>query len=40
MRISYTIFMWGIVLASIAFGIAAIGGFGGSGSSSIPIIDY
>lgn len=40
LRISYTIFMWGIVLASIAFGIAAIGGFGGSGSSSIPIIDY
>jgi predicted metal-dependent HD superfamily phosphohydrolase len=40
LRISYTIFMWGIVLASLAFGIAAIGGFGGSGSSSIPIIDY
>lgn len=40
LRISYTIFMWGIVLASIAFAIAAIGGFGGSGSSSVPIIDY
>jgi len=40
LRISYTIFMWGIVLASIAFAIAAVGGFGGSGSSSIPIIDY
>lgn len=40
LRISYTIFMWGIVIASIAFAIAAVGGFGGSGSSSIPIIDY
>lgn len=40
LRISYTIFMWGIILASIAFGIAAVGGFGGSGSSSIPVIDY
>jgi hypothetical protein len=40
LRISYTIFMWGIVIASIAFAIAAIGGFGGSSGSSVPIIDY
>lgn len=40
LRISYTIFMWGIILASIAFAIAAVGGFGGTGATSIPIIDY
>jgi predicted metal-dependent HD superfamily phosphohydrolase len=40
LRISYTIFMWGIVIASIAFAIAAVGGFGGSSGSSVPIIDY
>jgi len=40
LRISYTIFMWGIVIASIAFAVAAVGGFGGTGGTSIPIIDY
>jgi predicted metal-dependent HD superfamily phosphohydrolase len=40
LRISYTIFMWGLIIASIAFGIAAIGGFGDATTTSAPVIDY
>lgn len=41
LRISYTIFMWGIILAVLAFGLAAVGGFGDAATgSSAPVIDY
>jgi len=41
LRISYTIFMWGIILAVIAFGVAAIyGGAISSSATSAPMIDY
>lgn len=42
LRISYTIFMWGLILAVIAFVLASIGLFGGvsTGSSTMRVIDY
>jgi HD superfamily phosphodiesterase len=40
LRISYTIFMWGIVVAVIAFAIAALYGTATSGTGSTPLIDY
>ena len=41
LRISYTIFMWGIIAAVVAFGIAAfIGSPGASTSGTAPLIDY
>lgn len=41
LRISYTIFMWGIIAAVIAFAIAAIyGASGSSTSTTVPFIDY
>lgn len=39
LRISYTIFMWGIITAVIAFAVAAIYG-NVSGSGPLPVIDY
>jgi predicted metal-dependent HD superfamily phosphohydrolase len=39
LRISYTIFMWGMIAAVIAFGIAAVYGTTGAVSST-PVIDY
>lgn len=41
LRISYTIFMWGLIIAVIAFVLASIGLFGGATTSSnVPVIDY
>jgi hypothetical protein len=41
LRISYTIFMWGLIIAVIAFAIAFMyGSGGGSTGSSLPAIDY
>jgi predicted metal-dependent HD superfamily phosphohydrolase len=41
LRISYTIFMWGLIAAVVAFAIAAVyGGIGTSGATSTPKIDY
>ena len=41
LRISYTIFMWGLIAAVVAFAIAAIyGGIGTGGAATTPKIDY
>ena len=41
LRISYTIFMWGLIGAVIAFAIAfSYGSGGGSSSTNLPAIDY
>jgi hypothetical protein len=41
LRISYTIFMWGIIVAVIAFAIAAItSGLGSTAAASGNVIDY
>lgn len=41
LRISYTIFMWGLIVAVIAFAFASIGLFGGvNAGSSLQMIDY
>lgn len=42
LRISYTIFMWGIILTVIVFALAAMGLFGGNsgGEAIMPKIDY
>ena len=42
LRISYTIFMWGLIVAVIAFVLASVGlfGDGGTTSSNMPVIDY
>ena len=41
LRISYTIFMWGIIIAVIAFAIAALyGNVTGGGGTTTPVIDY
>ncbi|HEU4632348.1 MAG TPA: Pycsar system effector family protein [Flavisolibacter sp.] len=42
LRIAYTIFMWGLIVAVIAFAIAAISSEAGgtSTSTSTPVIDY
>ena len=42
LRISYTIFMWGIIAAVLAFAVAAIWGnvFAGGGGTVAPMIDY
>ncbi len=41
LRISYTIFMWGIILAVISFAVASIwGGALNTGGASVPKIDY
>lgn len=40
LRISYTIFMWGLIVAVIAFGIAALIGSGSSAASAAAVIDY
>ena len=41
LRIAYTIFMWGLILSVIAFGLAALSTTGGSTTStSGKIIDY
>jgi hypothetical protein len=40
LRISYTIFMWGIIVAVVAFAFAAINGSGGTGGTNVPLIDY
>ncbi len=39
-RISYTIFMWGMIAAVIAFGIAAVYGSSITTASSTTVIDY
>ena len=39
LRISYTIFMYGLIVAVIAFGLVALM-TAGSGNTSIPTIDY
>jgi hypothetical protein len=39
LMISYTIFMWGMIAAVIAFGIAAVYGTFGTVTST-PVIDY
>lgn len=39
LRIAYTIFMWGLIVAVIAFAIAALTGNAASGQSG-PVIDY
>jgi predicted metal-dependent HD superfamily phosphohydrolase len=38
LRIAYTIFMWGLIVAVIAFAVAAAVGSGAS--STVPLIDY
>jgi hypothetical protein len=40
LRIAYTIFMWGLILAVIAFGIAAITTAGSDTTAVTPVIDY
>ena len=40
LRISYTIFMWGIIAAVIAFAIAAMYGGVSGGGTTAPLIDY
>lgn len=41
LRVSYTIFMWGLILAVIAFAVAFMyGSGGGSAGSNLPTIDY
>jgi predicted metal-dependent HD superfamily phosphohydrolase len=40
LRIAYTIFMWGLILAVIAFGIAAITTAGSDTTAVAPVIDY
>lgn len=42
LRIAYTIFMWGLILSVVAFGLAALSTTGGSSSSAAPgkVIDY
>jgi HD superfamily phosphodiesterase len=40
LRISYTIFMWGIIVTVIAFAIAAIYGSSMGGGTTAPLIDY
>lgn len=40
LRIAYTIFMWGLIAAVVAFAIAAITGKAMSGSTATPLIDY
>lgn len=40
LRISYTIFMWGLILAVIAFVLASVGLFGGVSTGSSRVIDY
>jgi HD superfamily phosphodiesterase len=41
LRIAYTIFMWGLIAAVIAFAIAAITGTtSGAGNAKTPLIDY
>jgi hypothetical protein len=41
LRIAYTIFMWGLILSVIAFGLAALSTTGSSTTStSGKIIDY
>jgi len=42
LRIAYTIFMWGLIAAVIAFALAAVYGTSliGSSSTNVPVIDY
>jgi hypothetical protein len=41
LRIAYTIFMWGLILSVVAFGLAALSTTsGGTTSTSGKIIDY
>ena len=40
LRISYTIFMWGLILAVLAFAVAALWGGATNVSSTAPMIDY
>lgn len=40
LRISYTIFMWGIIAAVLAFAIAAIYGSATAATTTAPLIDY
>ena len=43
LRISYTIFMWGLIIAVVAFVLASLGLFGETGTggaSNLPMIDY
>ena len=40
LRISYTIFMWGLIIAVIAFAIAALTGASTAPDTAMPIIDY
>lgn len=40
LRIAYTIFMWGLIAAVIAFAIAAITGSATASSTTVPLIDY
>ena len=40
LRISYTIFMWGMILAVVAFGISAIYSMSGTTGGTTPVIDY
>ncbi len=43
LRVSYTIFMWGLIIAVVAFVLASLGLFGATGTggaSNLPMIDY
>jgi hypothetical protein len=40
LRIAYTIFMWGLIIAVIAFAIAAVTGSGSGTTATTPLIDY
>lgn len=40
LRVSYTIFMWGLIIAVIAFAITAFIVAGSSASPALPTIDY
>lgn len=40
LRIAYTIFMWGLIVAVIAFAIAAFTGSTTAGTNTVPLIDY
>ncbi|MEI6950315.1 Pycsar system effector family protein [Paraflavisolibacter sp. H34] len=40
LRISYTIFMWGLIVAVIAFAVAALSSGNPAASTRMPVIDY
>ncbi|MFL5810237.1 MAG: Pycsar system effector family protein [Flavisolibacter sp.] len=40
LRISYTIFMWGLIIAVVAFAVAAVITTSGASTTPVPVIDY